>query len=216
VSGVDGWADQLVKGLLRPHRYLNARPSELTVPFWKATEISLDDGAWDAAERELAFVLAALRSAVTRRDAIPLPRGTVLLALGNGLFAQLAVREHARSAGSVTEASLSQPIAFEKTPHEREKERWSLGDLTGMVAMYSAETDGYGSATTELGARLPHAVHLRGHGLSADIRFHASPLFASPPDRAALASVAAAGSKMLEQSRRDDEQQQQQAYDDDD
>ena len=139
----------------------------------------------------------------------------MLVALGNnGIFAELDVREHAGAAESVPEASLTLPIELVKARYDV-AQHWSLGALTGLVAMYAAETRGYGSATTELGARLPHAVHLRGRGLCADVTFHASPLFASAPTGASFASAAEAAGQMLDRSRRDDEERQRQMDDDD-
>jgi len=169
----DGWTDEILDAVQFPEAYPVWAAPAFLLPAWELDTIVIPDATWAAADRELVFALAALLAAVPRAEALPLPSGTVLLPLGNGIFAELYVREDASAITRGTMASLAQPVELPSLrPYGGDRRPdWRLGSLTEIVPMYAAETSGYGSATTELGARLPRAVYLAGHGLRADVTF---------------------------------------------
>ncbi len=212
----EGWAHDLISGTALRHQHIESvlnwyqsTPLARSVDFpaTYAAELPLGPETWATADRELAFVLSALSTALSANP-LHLPNGNAILPVGNGVFAELFVREDPVLRGAELEASLSQPVEVNR---EYSGPEILLGSLTQMFPMYWAETRGYRDtvAKTQLGPRLPPAVYLSGGGIRVDVTFHTSPLFASgpppgPPPHAPEAS-ASAGASLLEHHQRDDD-----------
>lgn len=180
------WTDELVSGLaprlVRGQTYRTAS-APIVLSARHATKVLIDPWLWDAADRELAFVLHALRQAVRDESSseLPLPNGNVLLGVGQGVFAEIAVREDPSVAAQPLEASLFQP--FDASMH---RQLPPDGFLSFVPLRWSQPDAARGTAQARSGLQLPHAVYLAGEGVRADIRFHASPLLARSTSSAAF------------------------------
>jgi hypothetical protein len=155
-------------------------PQRTTAPF----EISQD--RWETADRELAFLLGALRVAVKTATALTLPAGKVMLPLGGGIFAEVFVRAHAATASRSSVSSLVQPMTLDG-------ERWQLHPPTKTLVTHRA-TSKWRDIETAIGVDLPHGVHLAGRGIRADVVLRCSPLLTrmSLPEPHVAAAVSAA------------------------
>jgi hypothetical protein len=198
------WANQILQGAQptgdRYRRTVAAPPIKL--PSWRQSSITISDEQWKLADRQLVFVLAALRASIATSPILPVHGGTALLALGNGIFAELDVREHPASAACGSEVALVQKIRVNKAGLE-------VMPLTHLVPTHGAETSGYAKATTEMGFQLPVAVQFVGRGYWAKVTFQASPLFIGLGPSSALFEAAASGaSAMLDAKKLADEEEE--------
>lgn len=186
------WADELVAGLaprlVRGQAFRTAS-APVVLSARHATKVVIDPWLWDAADRELAFVLHALRQAVRDEGSneLPLPNGNVLLGIGQGIFAEIAMREDASVAARPLEASLFHP--FDASMH---RQLPLDGTLSFVPLVWSQPDAARSSVQARSGLQLPHALYLAGQGVRADIRFHASLLLAPSASLPSLATSAAA------------------------
>lgn len=178
------WADCVLSALALNENGLARTPSpalqRTTAPF----DISHDQ--WETADRELAFLLGALRVAVTNATVLTLPAGRVMLPLGGGIFAEVFVRAHAATANRSPVSSLVQPMTLDG-------ERWQLQPITTTLVTHRA-TSKWRDIETAIGVDLPHGVHLAGRGFRADVVLRSSPLLTgtSLPEPHVAAAVSAA------------------------
>jgi hypothetical protein len=172
------WASELVASLRPEPRAARASTPSLALSARHATRLTIEPWIWAQADRELAFVLAALRTSLARRDEpLPLPNGAFLLPLGPGVFAELFVREDRRATHEHLAASLFQPFDLSMS------QKLPIDTATRILPLFWGQADASRGATaaTRIGVPVPHAVHLSGNGYRADVTFYASGLFAGSP-----------------------------------
>ncbi|WP_437659893.1 hypothetical protein [Sorangium sp. So ce1182] len=165
----------------------------LSVPALATSRLEIPASHWDGSDREIAFVLAALRSAVARETALQLPGGKLMIHLGNGIFAELHLREDAATRGKTPTASLVQVASQSSLADMDAQGVWRPPALSTRISTHVAVTSGSGGGATEIGVLLPRGVYLAGRGFRADLIFRTSPLFlASAPPSAFVAAAAGA------------------------
>lgn len=167
---------------------------------WEKTLVGITGNEWDDADRQVAFLLGALRIALRHAEPLPLPRGRVLMPLGNGIFAEVHVRDQASSRAQTPVASLIHGIRGERT---QQGEQLRLMHHDTFITHY-AQTKGYGSGSTELGILLPHGLYLSGRGFLAEIVLRTSPLFMTQPVAMMAGVASAAGHIDADEHRRRD------------
>ncbi|KYF92165.1 hypothetical protein BE20_12400 [Sorangium cellulosum] len=178
---------------------LKARAGNVATSETSSLEISTSH--WEESERQIAFVLASLRSAMARETALPLPGGKVMIHLANGVFAHIHLRAHAATRGQTT-ASLVQVAERSCFANKDSRGAWLPPALCVRITTHVAVSD-YGRSETEIGVLVPRGVHLAGHGLRADLVFCASPLFHASAPSSTL--VAAAAERAAARRRADDD-----------
>ncbi|MFP2899242.1 hypothetical protein [Corallococcus sp. 4LFB] len=173
---------------------------------WFAKKLLLPADVWHEADRELALIWLALRSALANPHAIPLFDGTVLLRLGSAFFAELRIIQRAASSDSkAVLGGLLLNVQFNDLHNYKfpEAAGCTLMEISELVPTHTVK-GGY-----DFGARLPRSISLLGGRFYAEIRFRGSALFAGVPDSipSAAASVARSESEKQaeEQRKRDDD-----------
>ena len=167
---------------------------------WEKTTVLIPGKEWDEADRQVAFMLGALRAALRHAEPLPLPRGRVLMPLGNGIFAEIHVCNQMSSRTRKAVASLIHGCRSEQTQHG---ELLRLMPQATFITHY-AQTKGYGSGSTELGLLLPHGLYLSGRGFLAEIVLRTSPLFMTQPVAMMAGVASAAGHIDADEHRRRD------------
>lgn len=158
------WVERFLDGYRLESRQTSPRALLRLAPIWTKEPFAIPALRWAEADRELAFVLAALRRRLDSGDLLELPSGAVLLSLGHGIFAEIHAREHAASDERHASASLLQRVTLEAAGSRLLPLRHALDTHAG-----------------DRGPLVPHSLHLRGCGLRADVTFHGSALFLDDP-----------------------------------
>ncbi|HRI72635.1 MAG TPA: hypothetical protein PK156_50710, partial [Polyangium sp.] len=178
------------------HSHWNQRQSQFHK--WREETLPITKRAWHEADCHLALVWLSLRRAFSN-ESIRLGDGTVLLPLGAGIVAEIAVHRYLpRVPRSGIRASLEMTIHYENTKkHDRYATyEWIEQPFTAPVVSHRADTTfSYYNAATQMGPHLPSSIRLEGHGVVAEITFRYSPLFVgaipNPAPSIAAASAAA-------------------------
>ncbi len=147
--------------------------------------IKIPEELWIQSDRQMATCWWAMQTALPSARSFTMYNNTGMLKLGEmGIFAEV----HAYPCAS------DEPIAALDLPLQRDNYEYRCSSLLEQVTTHQARS---GSYTTMVGHTLPRAIYLRGSGLGATIRFHASPLFATSADVGDTESLSAATAERL-------------------
>ncbi len=160
---------------------------------WREETLPITKRAWHEADCHLALVWLSLRRAFSN-ESIRMSDGTVLLPLGGGIVAEIAVfRYLPRILRHGIRASLEMTIHYENISRDRNERHyaWVEQPFTIPIVSHRADTTSHYKASTEIGPHLPPSIRLEGHGVVAEITFRYSPLFVGS-NQGTAPSIAAA------------------------
>lgn len=137
---------------------------------WTSAIVPRPGELWEDADTELALAWWSLQEALRAPRSIRLPDGAILLQVGGGLAARIAIRAHGaakapvrgalRCTVTMTGGGWNNPVV------------WDLDALTQPVTTHLAHSR---EGSTRLGVLLPE-LWVAGRGWAADVRFLPAPL----------------------------------------
>jgi hypothetical protein len=165
----DAYLKEHRSGLLGAGAWARASPKPLRI----------DDATWREADHHLALCLCSLRLALNAPEVIPLHDGSVLLALGHGVFAAVHARKH---------GATDRPVGIWLRGAYRHGE--SVEPILAPAATYFAASPG-GSSLYPVGPILPRGLLLTGKGWAIDVSFVGSALLSGEPANVATLAASA-------------------------